>query len=214
MVFLPHFLIEFGGFSSIDLLSGFPPQFSTRLGGFSPAIWSSFETYQLLYKARMFLLVTRFSFSVSHHLDWEVFHQVPIQGFHSRFAFKVSIWGSHSRFSFKIPFKVSHQQISCSAELTSKEGGNCNNVTFGVEVMWELLTTTSPLLVWLSLWRLFPSHLCYRVGGTSIYKSERYSVRRVSGIIWDDKEGKESDDEDLGGWWWWMQSRVYLWLEY
>ena len=38
-------------------------------------------------------------------------------------------------FLFKIPFEVPFQQIPCSAELVSKEGGNCNNVTFEVELM-------------------------------------------------------------------------------
>ena len=70
----------------------------------------------------MFLLVTRFSSSVFHHLDWEVFHQVPIQD-------------SHSRFLFKIPFKIPLQQIPRSAELASKKRSYYNNVTFGVEVM-------------------------------------------------------------------------------
>ena len=94
-------------------LSGFPPQSPiTGLGGFLPATWSSFETYQLLYGARMFSLVTRFSSSVSHHLGWEVFHQVPIQGSHSRFPFKVPIQGSHSRFPSKFPFNRFHAQRS------------------------------------------------------------------------------------------------------
>ena len=54
-----------GFFSSIDLLSGFPPQSPViGLGGFSPATWS-FETHQLPYGARMFSLVSRFSSPVS-----------------------------------------------------------------------------------------------------------------------------------------------------
>ena len=46
-------------------LSGFPPQSPViGLGSFSPAAWL-FKTHQLLYRARMFSLVSRFSFSVS-----------------------------------------------------------------------------------------------------------------------------------------------------
>ena len=91
----------------------------TELRGFSPVTWP-FETYQLLYGARMFSVVTQFSSSVSHHLGWEVFHQVPIPG------------------SLQSPF----QQIPRLAELVSEEGGNCNNVTFEVKVIWQLPTTT------------------------------------------------------------------------
>ena len=40
-------------------------------------------------------------------------------------------------------------------------------------------------------------HLRYRVGGTSTYKSEGYSVRRVSGMIQVDKRKQESNDKDL-----------------
>ena len=58
--------------------------------------------------------------------------------------------------------------------------------------------TVSPYLRhWVGGTVLF--HLLHRVGGTSIYKSEGYSVRRVSGMIQDDKGGQESDDKDLGG---------------
>ena len=39
-----------------------------------------------------------------------------------------------------------------------------------------------------SRWRSVPPHLCHRVGGTSTYNSEAYSVGRVSGMIQDDKE--------------------------
>ena len=46
---------------------------------------------------------------------------------------------------------------------------HCNNVTFGVEVMWQLLTTSSPYLVWLPLWRLVPPHLCHWVGGAQFF---------------------------------------------
>ena len=51
----------------------------------------------------------------------------------------------------------------------------------------------------LSRRRLVPLHLYHRVGGTSTYKLEGYSVGRVSGMIQDDKGEKESDDKDLGG---------------
>ena len=41
--------------------------------------------------------------------------------------------------------------------------------------------------------------LCYRVGNMSIYKSEGYSIRRILGMIQNDKGEQESDDKDLGG---------------
>ena len=148
----------------------------------------------------MFSLITRLFSSVSHHLGWEVFHQVLIRG-------------SHSRFLFKIPFEVPLQQVPRSAELASKEGGNCNNVTFGVAVTWQLPITALTHWVWLPSRRSVPPHLCHKVGSTSIYKSEGYSVRRVSGMIQDDEGEQESDDEALGGWWQ-TQSRVYSWSEY
>ena len=53
------------------------------------------------------------------------------------------------RFFTRFPFKVPLQQISRSAELTFKQGGSCNNVTFGVEVMWQLPSTAPPHPVWL-----------------------------------------------------------------
>ena len=77
------------GFSSIEPLSGFPPQFPTGLEGFSLVTWL-FETHQLSYRARMFSVLSWFFSSVSNHLSWEVFHQVPIQDFYSRFPFKIS----------------------------------------------------------------------------------------------------------------------------
>ena len=86
-------------------------------------------------------------------------------------------------------------------------------MTFGVEVMWQLPTKGSPYPVWLPSVRSIPSYLCQRIGGTSIYKLEGYSVGRISGMIQDDEGEQKSDDEDLGGWWW-MQSKVHLWLEY
>ena len=42
---------------------------------------------------------------------------------------------------------------------------------------------------------LYPYH---RVGGTFTYKSEKYSVGHVLGMIRDDKEEQKSDDKDLG----------------
>ena len=53
-----------GGFSSINSLSGFPPQFPTGLGGFSPAT-RPFKAHQLPYGAKMFPVASRFSFPVS-----------------------------------------------------------------------------------------------------------------------------------------------------
>ena len=41
------------------------------------------------------------------------------------------------------------------------------------------------------------SHLHYSVSGISTYKSERYSVGHVLGMIRDDKREQESDDKDL-----------------
>ena len=86
------------------------------------------------------------------------------------------------------------------------------NVTFGVEVMWQLPTTASPHPIWLPSWhsvlpsstplskrRSVPPHLRHRVGGTSTYG---YSVGRIPGIVRDNEGEQESDDEDLGGWWW------------
>ena len=51
----------------------------------------------------------------------------------------------------------------------------CNNVTFGVEVMWQLPTTASPHPVWLPSWRSVPPHLRHWVGGARfllIYATE------------------------------------------
>ena len=156
--------MQLGGFSSIDPLSGFFPQFPTGLGGFSLATWS-FETYQLSHGARMFSLVTRFSFSVFHHLGWEVFHQVPIQG-------------SHLRFPFKVPFKVTLQQIPRSAELASEERGNFNNLTFGTESSRSrsYVTTTNHNFTSSGLTSITTlGHLRYWVGGARfllIYATE------------------------------------------
>ena len=95
---------SFGSFSLIDHLSGFIPQFSTGLGGFSSATWL-FKTYQLLYGARMFLVVSQFSSSVFF---------IRLGGFSP---------GSHS----------SLQWFPHSAELASKGGDNCNNVILRAE---------------------------------------------------------------------------------
>ena len=71
--------------------------------------------------------------------------KVPIQNSYSRFPFKVLIVG----FPFQVPFKVPLQQIPRSAELVSEKGGNCNNVTFKVEVIWQLPIIASSHPVWL-----------------------------------------------------------------
>ena len=94
-----------------------------RLGGFTPAT-GPFETHQLPYGARIFSVVSRFSSPVSF-IGLGGFSP----GFHSRFPFKVPIQDSHSRFFSKFSFN----KIPRSAELASKEGGNCNNVTFGAK---------------------------------------------------------------------------------
>ena len=87
------------------------PVFLIRWGGFSSVIWP-FETYQLLYGARMFSVVSQFSFPVFF---------IGLGGF---------LLGSH--FFLTIPR---------STKLVSKEKGNCNNVTlerrvFEAEVTW------------------------------------------------------------------------------
>ena len=74
----------------------------------------------------MFLVVSRFSSSVS---------LIGLRGFssgsHSKFPFKVFIL----EIPFQVPFEVFFQQILRSVKLVSEEGGNCINVTFGVEVI-------------------------------------------------------------------------------
>ena len=50
----------------------------------------------------------------------------------------------------------------------------------------------------LSRRHLAPLHLRYRISDMSTYKSEGYSIGRVSGMIRDDKREEESDDKDLG----------------
>ena len=88
-------------------LFGFLPQFLiTGLGGFLPAIWYSFETYQLLYGARIFLLVPWFSSSISI---------IGLGDF---------LPSSYSSSPWMIP---------CSAELASEKRSNCNNMIFGAE---------------------------------------------------------------------------------
>ena len=73
------------------------------LGGFLLATWP-FETHQLPYKARIFLVVLRFSILIS---------LIGLGGF---------LPGSHSFL----------QQFPRSVELASKERGNCNNMTLGI----------------------------------------------------------------------------------
>ena len=105
LVFLPSLFYWLGGFLLIDLLSGFPPQsFIISLEGFS-LMTSLFETHQLLYRARIFSVVSRFSFLVSF-IRLKDF----LSGFHSFL-----------------------QQFLRSADLTSKERNNCNNMTIGAE---------------------------------------------------------------------------------
>ena len=101
--------------------------------------------------------------------------------------------GSHSS---------SPSTISRSAELASEEGGNCNNVTFGAESSRSRshVTTTnhdftssgltsitalgSSSSTPLSRRRSVPPHLRHWVGGTSIYKSEGYSVATDAYQVW------------------------------
>ena len=144
--FLPIFSYRLGGFSSIGPLSGFPPQFPNGLRSFLPTTWP-FEIYQLSYKTRMFSVVSRFSSPVS---------LIGLRGFSP---------GFHLRFLFKVLFEIPLQQISHSAEIASEEGGNCNNVTFGVEVMWQLLTIASSHPVWLLSPSVSP-YLRHWVGST------------------------------------------------
>ena len=58
--FSPRPSHRLGAFSLIDPLSGFPPEFPTGLGRFSPATWP-FETHQLPHGARIFSVVSWFS---------------------------------------------------------------------------------------------------------------------------------------------------------
>ena len=79
-VFLLHFLTEFWRFFINWSFFGFPPQ-SPIIGleSFSPATWSSFEIHQFPYGARMFSLVSRFSFVVSHHWVKKFFTRSPFK---------------------------------------------------------------------------------------------------------------------------------------
>ena len=134
----PHWL---GGFSLIDLLSGFSPQFSTGLEGSSSATWL-FEAYQLLYGTRIFSMVSRFSSPV---------FLIELGGFSP---------GSH--FS---------STISRSTKLVFEERGNCNNVTLGTKSSQRggymitiiqnfiLVSSTSTIIPhpdWLSFGALYP----------------------------------------------------------
>ena len=144
----------------------------------------------------MFLEVSRFSSPVS---------LIGLGGFSP---------GSHSRFPFQVFFKVPLQQIPRLAELASEKGGNCNNVTFGAESSRSIghvttiiqdftlvnLTSINPRVLlkprhWVG--STVPFHLHHWAGGTSTYKSEGYSVARVSGMKRDDKGEQE----------WWQRPR-------
>ena len=185
-----QFSIGLGSFSLIDLLSDFPLEFSTGLGGFSPAIWP-FETYQLPYKAKMFSMFFWFSslvsliglggFSLSSNLEF--LFKVLIQDSYSRFPF----YDFHSRFLSKLPFNRFHTHRSLRLKreviviiLSSEQRA------LKVEVMWQSLTTTSSYPVCLPSRCSVLPYLYHSVGGTSTYKLEEYSVKHVSGIIWDD----------------------------
>ena len=87
------------------------------LEGFLSAIWL-LETYQLSYRARMFLVVFRFSSPVSFIKLGDF-----LPGFHSS----------------------SSSTILCLVEFASKKRGNCNNVTFGAKNSWSRshMTTTN-----------------------------------------------------------------------
>ena len=73
------------------------------------------------------------------------------------------------------------------------------NHSFTSSGLTSIMVLGSSLSMPLSMRRLVPPHLRHRVGGTFIYKSERYSVGRISGMIRDDKEEQESDDKNLEG---------------
>ena len=89
-------------------MSGFLPQSPIiRLGGYLAVSWFS-GTHQLSYETRIFLLVSRFSFSVS---------LIVLEGF---------LLDSH--FSLI---------ISCLVELVSEKEGNYNNIIFKVESSWS-----------------------------------------------------------------------------
>ena len=106
LVFLPILFISWDVFYRLI----FCPVFFLSLpiiglGGFLPAIWS-LGTHQLPYKAKMFSVVSWFSSLVS---------LIGLGGFSPAFH------------------PISPLTISRSAKLVSKEGGNCNNVTFEAE---------------------------------------------------------------------------------
>ena len=83
-IFLLSFSSRLESFLSIDPLSGFPLLSSIiGLGGFWPTTWS-FETHQLLYRARIFSLVSRFSSPIS---QW-------VKRFFTRLHSYLHIWRS------------------------------------------------------------------------------------------------------------------------
>ena len=73
------------------------------------------------------------------------------------------------------------------------------NHSFTLSGLTSIIVLGSSSSTPLSRWRLVPPHLRHRVGGTSIYKSEGYSVGRVSGMIRNDKGEQKSDHKDLRG---------------
>ena len=101
-------------------------------------------------------------------------------------------------------------------ELTSEERGNCNNVSFEAEssqsrshvtiINHDFTLSDLTFITTLNFFSstplsrrcLVPLHLCHRVGVTSTYKSEGYSVRHVSGMIQNDKGEQKCDDKNLG----------------
>ena len=129
----PVSLIDWEVFHRLVSCPVFFPSFPIiGLEGFSIATWT-FETHQLLYGARMFSMVSRFSSPVSF---------IGLGGF---------LLSSHLLLT-----------ISRSTELVSKERGNYNNVISErrvpkVEVTWQQSSKTSHWSVWPLLYRLTQS---------------------------------------------------------
>ena len=153
-----------GGFLSIDSLSAFFSQSPIIRLGGFSPATSLFDTYQLSYGAKMFSLVSLFSSSVF----------TGLRGF--------------------LPSSHSSSTIPRLAELTSEEGGNCNNISFGAESSQSgsYMTITNYNLTLSGLTSIttlgsFPSlslsrqhlvlpRLRHKVNDTSTYKLKGYSV--------------------------------------
>ena len=120
--FPSHLPHRLGDFLSIDLLSGFPAQVPTRL-----EVFHQRHDFLRFISLLMGLGCSQWPSDFppqSPSSGWEVFHQVPI---------------------FPLTFP-------CSAELASKEGGNCNNVTLGAGVESSPSGSHMTTIIQTSLW--------------------------------------------------------------